>query len=126
MENTDATHLLVRLPQVCFKVNPADGIAVQDDVLEQNHAFCDDRASVNLRWRRRETGLSGVAAVYREDFASGVVNTGVNDARLCLQSTQDLLRRSGVVERKPGGTVRAAHFSGGSQVTRFRAKEGGP
>src|SRR6266849_9395397 len=116
----------MKVPQVCVNVNRADGITIQNYALEQNHVLCDDLASISLGWRRGKIDLGQVPAVYRKDFASGVVNAGMDDVLFGLQGTQDLPCRSRIVEGKRGGAVRSDHFRGSNQIIRLRKEESGP
>ena len=57
----------------------ANGITIQDDLLEQDHFLRDKLASVRLNRGRRKIDLNRIPTICRKDFAIGTVDTGMGD-----------------------------------------------
>jgi hypothetical protein len=102
------------------------GIGIQDYVLEQDHVLSENRASFSGRWRRTRTDFGRVPAILREDFAFGVVNTGVTYVLFGLQCAQNFACGLRIVESKGGRAVRSDHFRGSNQIRRLRTEECSP
>jgi hypothetical protein len=86
IDQHEVAESVIHVYQVRLKVNRADGITIQGDVLEQNHVLRDELASIPLNWRRRKIDLRRISAISRKDFAIGVVNAGMNDVGLARRA----------------------------------------